>query len=563
MLDDLRIPDLSFPAVTYGPNETPWNLDILLYKGGAKQNARNVRQLIAGGALGEPLLERLELVQQLHAEINSLIESGHSRASAERQILLFKILFGFADDKGLSLTVDQIVNTYCLWADWLYSRTRIDKGPDNAKRIRGERFLSMRVAYDYGAVVGTLLDRILGRRTTIIELTRLYWRPQRKTALGVQAEKQNLSNTFAFGRFIQDLCDGLSLEVILEKSFPIRISLRNGREIVWNTPKSDHVNYRFEHEGIATRYHLVNLRIEAEFLMFIAQTGMNAKQALNLELRHFSYISYLNGYQVKDYKARRGGAVLFEIFADYRPHFERYLAWRRKFFPRSKLLFPFIGNEGTRQDRRFQNNRVRGVCLDLGLTYIPPRELRNTRVNWLLRQSGDPDITAELAQHAKETLLAVYKRPSLQRAMAETIRFWTKVDPHQSVTPSVAPGGCTGVPLELPERPVEAPRPDCVKPSGCLWCENHRDVDSLDYIWALSSFMHLKKLELSKARIPMAEVEIPPAKHAFDRIQQKLKWYETSNETRRDWVQEAQIRIAEGEYHPEFNIEICEMEGLE
>ncbi|KVD31751.1 hypothetical protein WI84_24400 [Burkholderia ubonensis] len=61
----------------------------------------------------------------------------------------------------------------------------------------------------------------------------------------------------------------------------------------------------------------------------------------------------------------------------------------------------------------------------------------------------------------------------------------------------------------------------------------------------------------------MAEVEIPPAKHAFDRIQQKLKWYETSNETRRDWVQEAQIRIAEGEYHPEFNIEICEMEGLE
>jgi hypothetical protein len=36
MRDDFRIPDLTFPSLTYGTRETPWDLKVLLYKGGAK-----------------------------------------------------------------------------------------------------------------------------------------------------------------------------------------------------------------------------------------------------------------------------------------------------------------------------------------------------------------------------------------------------------------------------------------------------------------------------------------------------------------------------------------------
>jgi hypothetical protein len=585
MRDEFRIPYLSFPEVVYGPKETPWNLDILLYKGGAKANSRTVRQLIACGALGDLQLDRVELVQKLHAEISSSLASGNSRDSANKTILYLRLLFGFADDSGLPLTIDGITDTYCTWADSLYQRTRANKGTAKTKRPRQEGRLSMRTrlnksdakakppreehslsmksAWYYGADVGTIIDRAIERRTNIIELTRLYWRPQRKTAIGTHAEKQNLSDTFAFGHLVQDICDGLSLETVLEAPFPIKIFLRSGQEISWATPKADSARYNLENEGLAERYHLANLRIEGEMLMFIGQTSMNVKQALNLELRHFFYVSHLDGYQVKDHKERRGGTVLFEIFKDYRPHFERYLAWRRKLFPGSKLLFPFIGLPGTRQNRRFQNHRVREVCLNLELPYIPPRDLRNTRVNWLLRKSGDPDITAELAQHTKETLLGVYDRPSLQRALVESTRFWMKVDPHQGRTQSVVPGDCTGVPLAAPDRPMVAPKPDCMKASGCLWCENHRDVDSLDYVWALSSFMHLKRIELSKARIPLTEEDVPPTKLAIGRIQEKLSWYEQSNELRRDWVQEAQIRITEEEYHPDFCVEIFELEGGE
>lgn len=584
MREEIQIPDLSFPDVVYGPKESPWNLDILLYRGGAKANARTVRKLIASGSLGSIRFDRIELVQKLHAEINSLLASGNSRDSAGKTILNLRLLFAFADSANLPLTINSIVDTYCTWAEWLYQRTRrtkrtIDKksGPGTSRSMRtrlktktaegkpprDERPLSMRSAWSYGAEVGTVIDRALDRRTSIIELTRLYWRPQRKTVIGTQAEKQNLSDTFAFGFLVQDMCDSLSLQTVLHADFPIYITLRSGIEISWDSPKYDFARYNLKEKALAERYHIANLRIEAEFLMFVAQTGMNVKQALNLELRNFFYISHLDSYQVKEHKNRRGGSVLFEIFKDYKPHFERYLAWRRRLFPNSTLLFPFIGLSGTRQDRRFQNHRIREICLNSSVPYIPPKSLRNTRVNWLLRRTGDSELTAEMAQHSKETLLSVYDRPSQQRSMVESARFWMKVDPHQSRMQSVAPGGCTGLPLDTPDRPKAAPKPDCVKASGCLWCENHRDIDTLDYIWALSSFMHLKQIELSKIRLPFGSEDVPPAKLTIDRIIAKLKWYGLSNELRRSWVEEAQIRITEGDHHPEFQGVIAEMEGGE
>ena len=294
--------------------------------------------------------------------------------------------------------------------------------------------------------------------------------------------------------------------------------------------------------------------------MFIAQTGMNLSQASNLELRHFSYVSHLDGYQVKDYKHRRGGAVLFEIFKEYRPHFERYLEWRRTLFPDSNRLFPYIRHVGTRAEVREQAHRLRPICKSLDIAYISARKLRNTRVNWLLRESGDPDLTAEMAQHVKETLLEVYERPSVQRALAESTRFWTRFDPSTKMQ-SVAPGGCSGIPKLVAESPRDVPKPDCSTSSGCMWCENHRDVDTLNYVWALTSFRHLKVIELSKSRLPEREEDVPPAQRVIDRVHSKLEWFEQSNELRRQWVHEAADLIAEGDFHPNFRDEIIELEG--
>ncbi|MCG5078590.1 site-specific integrase [Paraburkholderia tagetis] len=560
MRDQLRLPDLNFPDVNFGAKETPWNLTILLYKGGAAAKADRVGQLIASGALGDPQLDRLELVSKLHAEIKAGLGSGGSRETAFVQLRFLRNFFGFADRTCRPLTVSAVAETYCAWADSLFHRTRMKKGKPANTRHPEYQHLSMRSAYCYAAMVGTVLDRALERHTSIIELTGLEWKRQRKTAVGVQAEKQSLSNTFAFGHLLQDICDELTIRTILDAALPVEIKLRSGKTLTRNGDKGWQPRTE-KYAKLGERYPLANLRIEAELLMFIAQTGMNLAQAVNLELQHFFYVSHLDGYQVKEHKDRRGGTVLFEIFKDYKPHFERYLEWRRKLFPFSNRLFPFIGIHESRPERRFSGARVRTACRELGLPFVSSRSLRNTRVNWLLRTTADPDLTAEMAQHAKQTLLRVYERPSLQRAMVETTRFWSKFDPHSTRTQAVALGGCTGIPKQIAEIPKDAPKPNCVRASGCLWCENHRDVDSLDYVWALASFGHLKANELSKAHLPKRDEDVPPAQLVISRIHEKLRWFEQSNEVRREWAAEAQARITEGDFHPNFRDEIAELEG--
>ncbi|VBN87082.1 Uncharacterised protein [Burkholderia pseudomallei] len=63
------------------------------------------------------------------------------------------------------------------------------------------------------------------------------------------------------------------------------------------------------------------------------------------------------------------------------------------------------------------------------------------------------------------------------------------------------------------------------------------------------------------ARLPQRDGDVPPSKHAIDRIHEKLKWFEQSNEVRRGWVNEAQARVAEDDFHPNFRDEISNLEG--
>lgn len=122
-----KLPPLDFPNVQYGASETPWNLDILLYRGGAHAPKDQAAKLIAMGKLGEPQLERLELVSKLHEEIISALASGHSRATAASQILHLRYFFRFADITHRLLTLESAVETYCSWADCLFHRTRIKR----------------------------------------------------------------------------------------------------------------------------------------------------------------------------------------------------------------------------------------------------------------------------------------------------------------------------------------------------------------------------------------------------------------------------------------------------
>lgn len=569
MPDELRAVPLTFPDIPVGPRETPPDLTRLLYKGGAGARADRAARAIRAGELGALRDERLELVHSIHEVITGKLAGGGSPTSARNQIDDSVAFFAWADEAGAALTRAEIQTTYVRWADYLFHRCKVAKA------------ISERTAYTSALRVGQLLDGALERQKPILHLTRLTRPRQRKTPFGVEAEKQSLHETFAFGHLLQAVCDGLTLDAIW--GLRIEVPLQDGNCIsLWtggSVPRSTGMREawqirgaerrRKEYESDRSLSHrgrraVVNTRILSELLMFIGQTGMNLAQAHKLKLRHFSYSSDIDGYKVRDYKHRRGGEVLFEIFSEYRSHFERYLEWRRALFPKSSDLFPVI-RDGSHESRAPHFDLLIALCKQAGVPWVPPSKLRGTRVNWLLRRSGDPELTAETAQHHKKVLLDVYERPSLQRTIGEVTRFWQVNDPMLGVaepSKAVAPGSCDGRPHTSPAKPGLAPSPDCVRPSGCLWCEHHRDIDTQDYVWSLACFRHLKVLEVSKHFFPAASVNIfHPAQFAIDRLSEKLGWFRNSNALRRSWAEEALARVDEGRYHGDWARLIEDMEG--
>jgi hypothetical protein len=569
MHDDLRDLSLTFPDIPVSELETPPDLKRLLYKGGSGVRADKAEQAIQDGLFGEVRPERIELVRLVHAYINGKLAGGGSAVTARNQIESITAFFGWADSVDASLTTIDVQAAYLKWADHLVQRFKVAKT------------LSERTAHSHALRLGQLLDGVLERQKPILHLTSITRPNSRKSPLGIAAEKQSLHATFTFGRLLQDICDGLPLSAIW--ALRIEIPLQGGGVVVpWtggSTPRTDRKleawevrnaeerkrayesDRSLEHRG---RKAVANTRIQAELLMFIGQTGMNLAQAHKLKLRHFSYSSDVDGYKVRDYKQRRGGEVLFEIFAEYRSHFERYLEWRRALFPKSDELFPLI-RAGAHESNAPRFDLVISVCKQAGVSWVPPTMLRGTRVNWLLRRSSDPDLTAEVAQHYKQTLLRVYDRGSLHRTIGEVTRFWQGNDPALAGTEhlrAVAPGECDGKPVASPTKPETAPSPDCTRPSGCLWCEHHRDIDSLDYVWSLACFRHLKVLEMSKHCFPSTtENRLHPAQHSIDKLSEKLTWFRDSNATRRNWVEESLARVEEGNYHEEWARFIQDMEG--
>jgi len=575
---ELHLPDLTFPMVKYGRVETPWDLRPLLYQGAAGANVRDVAKQIASGKFGRPILERIELVTSIHTVLVASLIAGGSSCTVFSKIRNLRTFWSWAEQamKDRPICREFIEATYRHWTDFLLHRVRL-------KSIGAE------TAHSLACTVSSVLDEVLDRNTRLLESTRIR-RPKKgkRAAGGVEADKQNLADTFAFGHLLLDIINGLSGQAIWGP-LPVRIPLRSGLELrEWSglrssenlvilkpgyKPKSATNNLvakRTNYERdctLRTRFPLANLRLEAELLVFISQTGMNLAQAHQLKLSQYSYKSTIDGYEVRDYKARKQGAVLFEIFAEYRSVFENYLAWRKSVFSDSQELFPFVRRGGRAELTPPGFDKLRKyICPKTGVRFFPPRNLRKTRINWLLRQSRNPDLTAELAQHTKETLMRVYEQPSLQVAMSEIIQFWPSFDPALRGDPKLclAPGVCDGIPQPTPDLPVEAPKPDCRTPAGCLFCAHHRDIDSQDYVWSVACMRHLKTIVLQGFR-PIKKGGADAARHvelALEVLSAKLKWFRESNEQRKSWVNEALERVEESDFHPHWRYLIESAQGV-
>ncbi len=574
---DIAISNLTFPMVKYGKQETPWDLRILLFKGCAKGHPKAVfKQFAAGSDLGRPLIERMELVKLIHEAMTARLVGGGAKATACSTLRRLRQFVAWADKFEQVISIETVEDTFRHWCDFLLNRQRLGA-------------IKNSTAYASGAMVSSILDAALERSQPLILTTRLRLHKKGARAVGVAADKQNLADTFAFGHLCLDVIDSLSLEAVYGP-LPVMIRFRDGRVLEqWSglmrseslavlqpgyknkTNTTSVLRRRAEWEADRTqrtRYPLVNRRITAELLVFIAQTGMNLSQAHNLRCDQYSYKSTIDGFEVRNYKERRKGEVLFEIFAEYKAIFLAYLAWRDEVFgAMTDRLFPFLRTHGALAStpptlKGFKDE----FCAPMGIAFIGPQRLRKTRVNWLLRQSRNPEQTAEQAQHTKQTLLRLYEKPSLQVTQVEIIHFWQKNDPRLggNPMPCSASGICDGVPQPLPDMPHEVPKADCIHPAGCLFCGNHRDIDSADYVWSVASMRFMTTVILQRFRPPTTG-KADAARHvelAVDVLTAKLKWFNDSNAMRKAWVEEATEKLAEGDFHNHWRYLIESAQGV-
>lgn len=556
------------------PTDDSLNLKRFLYIGGAECKSTFVYDLIEDGKLGTPQLDRIDLLIAIKNELNYRLSKGDSARSVPAYLFILKQYFEYCDSNSLTGDLDNLVDHYLEYSEHLFTRAAISG-----------KASKMRSAYTTAGTLSSLFGKILEipEAQRLIGRTRIVIPTTPKNGVSKTADKQNLENTFTQGRFLVSLIQGLTVDAILGW-LPLKveispgivngdsIELSAGLEVAnwidtpqedWSVGKKSHYREILRRrqprkdvygEWAAKRWMLVNLRVEAEFLVFLAQTGMNLTQAKELRKGDLKYKALNDDWLVRVYKNRKGGEVSFRIYKSYKPFLDSFRKFTNHFFPDSEYFFPIFGLNGgsesiTRSSFKAYPNLKKLIAL-YELPWVPPSLIRNTRINYILRRTGDANLTAEMAQHTVQVLREKYEQPSQQRSMVEITQFWNKHDPigKPELKSSVIGSNCNGQPKQSIDKPDSAPSPNCVSPSGCLWCQHHRDIDSQDYVWSLFSFRHLKNIETS---LTLSREKIP-ADCVVERVSEKIEWFKQSSSLRAQWVSEALQRIEERDFHPDW-----------
>ena len=554
----------------YGTHQVRWDLGNMLYKGAAATHRRQREKLIKAGALGPPRFVRLGFLQTVHESLSAKLERGASPLSFASDLAGLENFYAWADTRDLDITCTTAFEDFRRYAEHLRHRAEIEKSISRNAAFANARRVS--------TVLATALD--LNARNpgaALLRTTRLR-RPKKKSvATAAEAQKEDLAKTFAFGRFATDVASRLSLEAI-RGPLPLTLELgelgrlvlapyRNGstgaREAKAPRRKksvSRSAPLAPEASTIDLRPSLVNLRIECELALFVAQTGMNLAQACRMRrqvLRWQTDGDDILAFRV--FKGRRHGDAVFRAYKVYRSHFGKYIEWLDELLlDGDDRLFPFCYTANIPAEHTLPKlTALSEHCKNLNVPYVPPRTLRHTRVNWLVRTSRDPQLAADMSGHLKETLLGSYAEPHHQSAAAELCHFHNTNDP---TLESPGPGVCASraqLPVSTERNPPA--EPDCVNPDGCLFCIYHRDLMTYDYCWKLASHLYLKTIEASLYR-PSKNQAQSPAVSVLERLAAKLTLLAEDGAEGRLWVERARNDVRASRFHPMWDGQIALLE---
>lgn len=566
--------------IQYGTHETRWDLSVLFHKGAAAVRKDKVQRLINSGHFPEPSGDRVSLVKAIFEVIATKASLGASRNTVLSCLETTWRFFRWCDDKDIPLSEESAVAAFMKYADHL-KHSALHEGA-----------ISLRHAHGTAKMLSNILGQALhvpGDRpgSYLLGLTNFP-----KKGFGSRKAFPNRppvehDGYFEFGELLKQICDSLDFPTVAG-SLPIRIALSGSESLLLTgnliKPDLDPDSISVPHVREAAlarraplptdikpvevrkRSSILNLRIESELMMFIAQTGMNLAQASSMRREPYRWQTVGDELLVfRVYKGRRSGEAVFRCFRSYREHLNCYIDWLDQVglsIDYDQRLFPVISRGMNPAAGAVPNfYALKKATKSVGIEYISPQRVRSERINWLLSFTNDPETTADLAAHSSSVLLQDYARPDVDAAIEEISLFNKALD--QKIR-SAGPGICSDPksgPRQIEQSPTNIPAPDCTNADGCLFCDNYRDILSYDYCWKLASHCKLKELELSM-NPPYIDLNTNPAKHVVDRLTTKLEAIARVDSKCASWVNKARNQIRSSVFHPEWESHITVLEEL-
>jgi hypothetical protein len=547
-----NLPDLTIThARIENPNSTRWNLIGLIYKGGTEVNRQ--KKLWLNELKKLPIIKsRIDMISNLKEHATGLIESGTSIATVLGYLDLLQNFISYSDNKNNALDdPESITRTLYDYAEYKYNQSAL-------KKIEAQSAYRSVVLISYfikGGIDGLEFD---------IRHTRLKKIKKRsRRAIGREAEKTMLSDANKLARFCFEITQSFEPNTLRLGKLPIEINVspeltKNTINLTPQKKQPSIVDGNFVNTHASQAF---NNRVSAELMIYLAMTVQNIAPSLKLTRAKFDYKPLGAQYEIREYKNRRGGEVLFKIPKSYKPHFEKYLRFIQEYAPTSTFLFPFLKKGlGYRKRTDYDIANFKKICISNEIPWTAPRKFRKIGLNILIRLCSDEETSAEYANHGVAVFRQSYEFPSLQRAMIEVTRFWEKNDPltHGRPMVSLFNTPCNGMPELIEDATNKLPQPDCISPTGCIGCKHYKDENSLDYVWNLLSFKYLKIIESSSHRTN----ELKPSDIAIDWVNLKINWFKSSDDHKhKEWVDESELRIEEGDYHPSWSRKIEKYEG--
>lgn len=241
------------------------------------------------------------------------------------------------------------------------------------------------------------------------------------------------------------------------------------------------------------RMHVGTVALNAFVVLFLAQTGMNWAQLINLTWSQ-DYKIESDRQLFRTIKWRAGGKeCFFELPSSFMSLFKRFLQLRDFLLGNQSCewLFFKLGERGLGSP-----SQIKGTLhyfykslkkIDPNLTEIHSRQWRAAKSDWLIRNT-DISTTALVLQNTEKTVLSSYIAGSETKQWEEMSNFLNQVSDvvrdKKEKTKTItlrAVGGCSSFGEPSPASKATSIASNCIEPEGCLFCDKFRIyVDEVD-----------------------------------------------------------------------------------